>query len=162
MWTPGHRITEILPSRQRGAILGWARDWYFINLAATRQLTRRHLSDCASSRSGTQLAHRNTPCAAFRVEVKGSQLPVCHQELAPLSLWVFNPAEKRHPPLVRHPPGNGRQRHRFSCHSDKISSAPTRTMSASLVLLRRSEPPTAVVHETICGQVHWSVADAMP
>ena len=32
----------------------------------------------------------------------------------------------------------------------------------SFELLKRSEQPTAVVHEAICEQVHWSVADAMP
>jgi hypothetical protein len=28
--------------------------------------------------------------------------------------------------------------------------------------LRRSEQPTAFVHETICEQVHWRAANAMP
>lgn len=54
---------------------------------------------------------------------------------------------------ARYPFGIGDKRINSHVYSREILSAPIRTISFEL--LRRSEQPTAVVHETICEQVHW-------
>jgi hypothetical protein len=109
----------------------------------------------ASASNGESYIHQ------FSVKPVSRQLAADTDRPEPLNEWfaLLSPTEDCFR-FARYPPG-------VSASVSTLTSIHTKALQSQLddvsfESLRRSEPPSAVVHETICEQAHWSVVDAMP